>query len=190
MDAKVIKKIFDGYFEAPLELWEEFVTYLEPRYFKKNEIIKAYNKTERFINFLISGSTAHFLISEDSDICINLFYEHTVFSEYMSLLTQKPSVIKTESLEDTELWSLSYEKLKELQAKPLGLQITKAILEARYIEKQKEQINLLTLTPTERYINLIKERPKVFQRTPLKVIATYLGITPESLSRIRKRVSE
>ena len=70
-----------------------------------------------------------------------------------------------------------------------SLLIGKAISDIMFTKKQSEQINLLTLTPTERYLKLIKEKPMIFQRTPLKVIASYLGIAPESLSRIRKKIS-
>ncbi|MGN4146230.1 hypothetical protein [Flavobacterium johnsoniae] len=59
-----------------------------------------------------------------------------------------------------------------------------------YIQKQQQQIDLLTLTPQDRYLKLIESRPEIFQRTPLKIIASYLGLTAESLSRIRKRIIE
>lgn len=65
-----------------------------------------------------------------------------------------------------------------------GFLISKAIADAMFIRKQND---LLTLSPMERYLKLIKNRSEVFQRTSLKVIASYLGVTPESLSRIRKK---
>lgn len=185
-----IKKIFDKYYSADLKFWNEFSKYIKIRKFSKNDIVKEYYKTEKFINILISGSVAHFVPSEEKDVCINLYYEDEIFSDYLSFLTQKPTVIKTECLEDTILWSLSFENLQMLYEKANeSLLIGKAISDIMFTKKQSEQINLLTLSPTERYQKLIKERPLVFQRTPLKIIASYLGITPESLSRIRKKNS-
>ena len=109
----------------------------------------------------------------------------------MSFLNQQPSVIKTEALEDITLWSIFHQDLTELyQRSETGLRIGKAISEMLYVRKQQEQINLLTLSPQERYVRLIESRPEIFQRTPLKIIASYLGLTAESLSRIRKRVTE
>jgi CRP-like cAMP-binding protein len=185
-----IKEIFDTYYSVDLKYWVEFAKYIKPRNFNKNEIIKEYHKTEKFINILISGSVGHFVPSEEKDICINLYYENQIFSDYLSFLTQKPTVIKTECIEDTEVWSLSFDDLHKLYEKSSqSLLIGKAISDIMFTKKQSEQINLLTLTPTERYLKLIKERPMIFQRTPLKIIASYLGIAPESLSRIRKKTS-
>ena len=85
-----------------------------------------------------------------------------------------------------------YEALKAVNVHLINLywELGKAISEMLYVRKQQEQINLLTLSPQERYIKLIESRPEIFQRTPLKIIASYLGLTAESLSRIRKRVME
>lgn len=176
-----IKEIFDNYYPVDLKFWTEFTKFIKPREFGRNEIIKEYNKTEKFINILISGSVAHFVPSEDKDVCINLYYENQIFSDYLSFLTQTPTVIKTETLEDTIVWSLSYNDLQKLYEKSSqSLLIGKAISDIMFTKKQSEQINLLTLSPTERYLKLINERPMIFQKTPLKVIASYLGITPEA----------
>ncbi len=185
-----IKEIFDAYHSVDIKFWNEFAKHIIIRKFSKNEIIKEYNKKENFINILISGSVAHFVPYEEKDICINIYYENEIFSDYLSFLSQQSTVIKTESLEDTILWSVNHDSLNVLYEKSnQSLMIGKAISDIMFTKKQSEQINLLTLTPTERYLKLIKDRPKIFQRTPLKIIASYLGITPESLSRIRKKIS-
>lgn len=185
-----IKEIFDQYYKADLDLWIEFTKQVKARSFVKNEIIKDYHKTEKYINILISGSVAHFVLANEKDICINLYYENQIFSDYLSFLTQSPTVIKTECLEDSIVWSIRHDDLYNLYSRSSkSFLIGKAISEAMFIRKQSEQINLLTLSPTERYLKLIKERPEIVQRTPLKIIASYLGITAESLSRIRKKIS-
>ncbi|WP_293888731.1 MULTISPECIES: Crp/Fnr family transcriptional regulator [unclassified Sphingobacterium] len=185
-----IKAVFDTYYSVDIKFWVEFAKVVERRSFAKNEIVKGYDKTEKFINILVSGSVGHFMPYQHKDICINLYYENQLFSDYLSFVSQRPTVIKTECLEDTELWSVSHQNLQELYGKSdRSLLIGKAISDIMFTAKQSEQINLLTLPPTERYLKLIKERPYIFQRTPLKIIASYLGIAPESLSRIRKKIS-
>lgn len=185
-----IKQIFDPFYKADLTLWTAFANCARVRKFEKNEIIKDYHKTEKYINILISGSVAHFVLAGEKDICINLYYENQIFSDYLSFLTQSPAVIKTQALEDSIIWSISHADLNELYTRSsTGLFIGKAISDAMFIRKQSEQISLLTLSPTERYLKLISERPEIFQRTSLKVICSYLGITAESLSRIRKKIS-
>lgn len=185
-----IKEIFDRFYEADINLWTAFSKCVHMRSFEKNEVIKDYFKTEKYINILVSGSAAHFVLADEKDVCINLYYEKDIFSDYLSFLTQSATVIKTLALEDTIIWSINHKDLNELCLKSSsGVFIGKAISDAMFIRKQSEQINLLTLSPTERYLKLIKERPEVFQRTSLKIICSYLGITAESLSRIRKKIS-
>lgn len=184
-----IKKIFDPFFEADLSLWTTFAEYIKPRSYKKNAVIKDYDETENYINILISGAVAHFVSDGDRDVCINLYFENQLFSDYLSFLTRSATVIKTCVLEDCVIWSVNHADLHRLYARSTkGLYIGKAIAEAMFIRKQHEQINLLTLSPLDRYLKLLKERPEVLQRVPLKVVCSYLGVTAESLSRIRKKI--
>jgi signal-transduction protein with cAMP-binding, CBS, and nucleotidyltransferase domain len=90
-----IKEIFDPFYKADINLWREFAKNLQIRKFEKNEIIKDYFKTEKYIKIVILGSVAHFVLTDEKDICINLFYEKQIFSDYLSFLTQSPTVIKT-----------------------------------------------------------------------------------------------
>ncbi len=152
-----IKAVFDTYYPVDIKFWVEFAKVVECRSFAKNEIVKGYDKTEKFINILVSGSVGHFMPYQHKDICINLYYENQLFSDYLSFISQRPTVIKTECLEDTELWSVSHQNLQELYAKSdRSLLIGKAISDIMFTAKQSEQINLLTLPPTERYLKLIK----------------------------------
>lgn len=186
-----IQEIFDPYYHAESNIWERFSEKIMVREFQKNDVIKDYESVEKYLNIVASGSVGLFVWNGKKDICINLLYEQSFMSDYFSFLKQQPSGIKTLALEDCTLWSISYSDLNELYARnETGLRIGKAISEILFLRKQQEQINLLTLSPEERYINLISQRPEIFQRTPLKIIASYLGLTAESLSRLRKRVTE
>lgn len=186
-----IQEIFNPYYNAESNIWERFSEKIIVREFQKNDVIKDYESVERYLNIVASGSVGLFVWNGKKDICINLLYEQSFMSDYFSFLKQQPSGIKTSALEDCTLWSISYPDLNELYARnQTGLRIGKAISEILFLRKQQEQINLLTLSPEERYINLISQRPEIFQRTPLKIIASYLGLTAESLSRLRKRVTE
>lgn len=187
--AKNIKKLFDKFFEADISVWEKFSSYLSYRTFEKNEIIKDHNSKEKFINIIINGSAGLFVWNGQDNVCINLYYENDFFCDYLSFLKQKETAIKSQALEKCEVWSISYDKLQELYQKSVvGVHIGKVISEELFIKKQTEQINLLTLSPKERYLKLLTERPEIIQRTPLKIIASYLGVLPESLSRIRTRI--
>lgn len=189
--AEDVENVFAPYYKADMKIWKGFSGKIQVRKFSKSEIIKEYNAIEKYLNIIVKGSVGLFVWNGNRDICINLLYEDSFMTDYLSFLNQQPTVIKTEALEHTVLWSICYADLNGLYAaNKTGLRIGKAIAEILYIKKQREQISLLTQNPEERYLQLITERPEIFQRTPLKVIASYLGLTAESLSRIRKRVTE
>lgn len=189
--AEDVEKIFAPYYKTDIKIWRGFAKKIQVRKFSKSGVIKEYNTIELYLNIIVKGSVGLFVCNGNRDSCINLLYENNFMTDYLSFLHQQPTVIKTEALEDTLLWSIHYADLNALYAaNKVGLRIGKAIAEILYVKKQQQQIDLLTLSPEERYLKLITERPEIFQRTPLKVIASYLGLTAESLSRIRKRVTE
>ena len=70
-----------------------------------------------------------------------------------------------------------------------GRQICQIATESMYIHKQTQQIELLSKTAEQRYLEMLEKQANIVQRTPNKYIASYLGITPESFSRIRKKIS-
>jgi CRP/FNR family transcriptional regulator, anaerobic regulatory protein len=183
-----IKTFFDPYFEAPLPVWETFAHYLTPTNFEKNEIIKQVGKTERKMHFVLKGSIGIFLFKDNHDICIDLCYENEFVSDYMSLLTQNPSPLYTKALEETQTLTINHTHLTQLYNTPIGGKIKNIVAESLFIHKQNQQIDLLNLSPEQRYKKLLIENPNVILRTSQLHLASYLGITPESLSRIRKRL--
>ncbi len=187
--AERVKRIFDPYFEAPVKVWEAFAGYLQPKAFKKNEIIKEVHRKERFLYIIVKGSAGIFLYKENAQpVCLDLCYEHDFFGDYMSLITGEATEIYTQALEPVELWSISRSDLNRLYENSLtGNLIGRIAAESLFVHKQKQQIELLKLTAEERYRLLLEKQPEIIRRTPRKHIASYLGITPESFSRIRKK---
>lgn len=184
-----VKKVFDTFYEADLNLCTEFSKKLKVNYAVKNQIIKDYDSIEKNMNILVTGSTGLFVWDGHDDICISLYYENSFFCDYLSFLKQKITAIKSQALENCVYWSISFADLQQLYSKSVtGVYIGKIVAEELFIKKQMEQVHLLTLSPKERYLKLITERPKILQRTQLKIVASYLGLTAESLSRIRKRI--
>jgi CRP-like cAMP-binding protein len=90
---------------------------------------------------------------------------------------------------DTTTTAIKPEKDKELYSRfPVLAEITRNMIEADFGETQKTLAKYITSSPEERYLNILNERPDLFQRVPQYIIASFLGVTPESLSRIRKRL--
>ena len=190
MIEKLLKNSFDKYFEAPLEAWKYFAEQCKLVTFKKNEIIKANGSTEKYGYFIISGSGGVFIWKENNYVCLDLMYENDFFADHMSLITNQQSPIETIALEDSEMLRISKESIEKLKETPMGNLIFLIAAESSYVEKQQQQIDLLLKTAEQRYFELLEKQPKIIQRTAQKYVASYLGITTQSLSRIRSKVSE
>lgn len=186
MIAQLLKESFDKYFNAPIEAWVEFSEFCEPISFKKDEIIKAQNTTEKYFYFILKGSAGIFLWKENNSVCLDFAFDKSACCDYMSLLTNEPSELEVVALENSEMLRISSANFRRLSKKSIGQIIMQMTAEASFVEKQQQQIELLTKTADERYALLLDKFPGISQRIAQKHIASYLGITPQSLSRIRK----
>lgn len=188
MNEHILKKAFDKHFEAPLEVWKVLADLCEEVSFKKNERIKEVNQIAKFGYFLLKGSCGLFAWKESNYICTDLFLENIFFADDLSLLTGKPSPIEIVSLENSTLLSISKSNIQALKKTPIGGILFLAGEENSNIKKQSQQIEMMTQSAKERYLNLIENRPEIVERIHQKHIASYLGITTQSLSRIRKNI--
>lgn len=184
----LLKESFDKYFEAPKETWIEFARHCDTVTFKEDEIVKESNTREKYFYFILKGSGGIFLWNKNNFVCVDFAFENSFFGDYMSLLTGKPSPLQTMSLERSEMLRITKEDFNNLSEEPLGCIIKRIASEASFVDKQQQQIDLLTKTAQERYEALLEKFPDIIMRTKQKHIASYLGITPQSLSRIRKMV--
>lgn len=184
--AKILKQTFDQYFETPLAFWERFVEVCEPISLQKEEIIKHQGTQERYFYFILKGSAGLFLWKENNFVCLDFVLEHQFCCDYMSLLTQKATPLEVIALEESEMLRISSENFFNIKNTPLGMAIHLISAESSFIDKQQQQIELLTMNAEERYTLLLQRFPNIGNRIAQKHIASYLGITPQSLSRIRK----
>ncbi len=185
MLAEILKKSFDKYFDAPIEAWQEFAELCEPISFAKDEIIKPQHTIEKYFYFIITGSAGIFLWKENNSVCLDFAFENSACCDYMSLLTKKPTELEVVALEKSDMIRISSANFYILSRKSVGQVIMQMSAESSFVEKQQQQIELLTKTAEERYQILQAKFPHIQQRIAQKHIASYLGITPQSLSRIR-----
>ena len=142
---------------------------------------------EEFGYFILQGSGGVFLWRGKTDVCLDLVYEDAFFADYMSLITNQASPLETRALEASEMLRISRASIAELKASPMGAVIFLISAEASFVEKQQQQIDLLVSTAEQRYHELVVRQPALVQRTAQKHIASFLGITTQSLSRIRRK---
>jgi CRP/FNR family transcriptional regulator, anaerobic regulatory protein len=108
----------------------------------------------------------------------------------MSLITGAPSPLETMALEHSEMLRISRQNIDLLKDSPMGKVIFLISAEWSYVEKQQQQIDLLLKTAEQRYLEMLKNQPEIVRRVPQKHLASYLGITTQSLSRIRQGIKK
>jgi CRP-like cAMP-binding protein len=167
---------------------EIFLKGMKVRTFKKGEHILSAGQTEKYLSIVISGLTRH-LVKEKEDISFDFSFKNDFSSSYASFIQRKPSQFFIEALQPTVLTSFSYNYLHKLYKDyPGSNRFGRLAIEQYFILREKRELSLLMDNATERYKKLLKEHPEYIQQIPLKYLASYLNIKPESLSRIRKRI--
>lgn len=186
-----IKAYLDQIATISNEDWEFFTSKLQRRIIGKKEVFLKLNAIENHISFIESGVVRLFIPKEDPDkeITFGFSFKDQFVSAYDSFLTQEPSMYQLQALTDTSLLSITYNDLQDVyKTTQIGNLIGRLTAERLFLLKSSREQNLLNLTAEERYIKLFKERPELLKIIPLKYISSYIGITAQALSRIRKRI--
>ncbi|WP_431164766.1 Crp/Fnr family transcriptional regulator [Tenacibaculum halocynthiae] len=170
--------------------WNYFSSKLKKIEFNKKETILSNGQTENYLSFVENGILRLYIPKVDNDITFGFVFKNSFISAYDSFLTQLPSEYYIETLVKTTLWRLTFDDLNKIYRNTkIGNEIGRKNAEKLFLIKSKRELSLLKDTPEKRYLNLFKERPQLIKQIPLKYIASYIGITPQALSRIRRRIS-
>jgi CRP-like cAMP-binding protein len=182
------------YFEKTVKLtdkdWQFFSSKLIKQEFPKNHLLLHAGQTENYLSFLETGLIRFYIPKEDNDLTFTFVFCHSFVSGYNSFLTQTPSTYNIETLTKTTLWRLTYSDLQDIYRETeIGNTIGRQASEDLFLKKSQRELSLLNETAEQRYLNLFIEQPQLIKEIPLKYIASYIGITPQALSRIRKRIT-
>jgi CRP-like cAMP-binding protein len=172
--------------------WDNFSSRLTKRLLKKKTIFLKEGMVEDHISFIQEGVVRFYIPKEfkENEVTFGFCFKNQFVSAYDSFLTQKPSLYELETLADTTLYSMSHADLQEVyQTTLIGNLIGRLTAERLFYIKSKREQSLLNETPEQRYLKLFKERPALMHVIPLKYVSSYIGVTPQALSRIRKRIT-
>lgn len=157
---------------------------------RKGELLIRSGEICRQVNFINKGLLRMFYMIDGREICTGFINENEYISQYDSFLTKQPSTGNIDALEDCELINLSYDDMQAIyKTNPVFERFGRKIAEMLFIMISFQATRLLTMTPEERYQSVIEQQPFVIQRVPQYMIASFIGITPEHLSRLRKKMS-
>jgi CRP-like cAMP-binding protein len=164
-----------------------FFVSLGEQAFKKGDIITDYGKVEKKLYFINEGFVQITMLHDGEEKIIDFFFQDTFVCAFSSFLKQEPSDARITALVDCKMEVIHYNDLQEayktsLVANRLGRLLTEQI----YMVKAKREKDFLLKSAQERYHDLIALRPDIPKLIPINKIAKYLGVKPESLSRIRR----
>ena len=153
---------------------------------KKNKDLQPIGHTCKTIYFIKKGVARIYYLKDGIDITEGFFFENSIIARVESLFTGKPSRKAIQILEDAEIIAINANQLFKLyDSFPEIERLFRKIFEAAYVDTVNRIEGIQFHTAEERYKALLAEAPEVLMRIPLKYIASYLGITQVSLSRIR-----
>ena len=163
-----------------------------PRKLKKNQFLLNEGEVCTHIGFVNSGCLREYTIdSKGNEHIIQFAIEDWWVSDLNSFLSGKPAEYNVDTLQDSEVLLLGKSARDELLDNcPKMERFFRLLIEANHIATHQRIADSLSASAEERYLKFIKTYPKLFEIVPQKQIASYLGITPQSLSRIRKELTQ
>jgi CRP/FNR family transcriptional regulator, anaerobic regulatory protein len=161
--------------------------------FKKKQLLLEEKQINRHLYMMKTGIVRSYVTdNEGKDYTKSFFYgtQQDFVASFPSFKFQEPSNHYLEALVDTEVWAWHYSYIFDKLVNDFKFhRFFRYCTDKLYIRFEVKEIRMLRTTPEERYLIFREEHPELIHDIPLQHIATYLGITPETLSRIRKKVS-
>ena len=166
---------------------------IQPHFIRQNvsseTTLLAEGEVAENLYFIVSGAARLTHSSDGRDVTLQFFFENQIVASFESFYLNQPSGFALTCFEDSDLYVLSKADFDWLRATypEIEPEITQFVCE-RFINYRNIFFEQLEKSPVERYQNLVENEPEILERVPLHLVASYLGITPVSLSRIRARL--
>jgi CRP-like cAMP-binding protein len=162
-------------------LWEKSLN------LTRNEFLKVQGSIDTNIYFVVKGSLRIFIIDEYEEHTIRFGYKNDLIASLDSYITERPSDLYIQALKKTEVKVISKtDFMNFIWSSEKCLKLWLNIINGLVYQQMERERDILTTSPVERYKRVFKRSPQLFQEIPHKYIASYLRMTPETLSRIEK----
>ncbi len=168
------------------------IAYFSEQHLQKGDFFIKQDKVCRHIAFILKGTLRTYYINAKAEETTSCFCtENNLATSYKSFILQQPSNLILQAIEDTQLLVIDYENLQKLYIKSAVWQsIGRAVAEREYIVMEQYASILNNETAKEKYLRLLNEQPTILQKASIEDIASYLGVTRRTLSRIRQEISK
>ncbi len=169
--------------------WQFLASKLQEHQFSKKEILTPKGTVENRVFFILEGVFIIYLELPEKDVTVGFGFPNEFISSYSSFLTRLPSEGVVQSLTHCKALSITHNDLLEVYKNTAsGESIGRVFAEEFFRYKSKRELSFLKESPTQRYLNLFKEQPHLIREIPQVYLASYIGITPQALSRIRAKL--
>jgi len=163
--------------------------YFEEKSLKKKEFLLQDNKVCNFIAFIAEGSIRHFHIKDGVEKTCDISFASSWVTDFQSFIYDTVGKMNLQVMENTTVFLIKKENLYNLYKECSKYETFGRIMAEQVAQRATEiAMSLSSDKPEERFQNLLEKQPDLFQRVPQKYIANFLGVSPESLSRIRNRI--
>lgn len=184
-----LKQFIENYTTLPSEDWKQISACFEKRVIEKDEILLQEGKICRHLYFIESGLLRYFINKNGNDITKFFTEAPYCFTSQVSFTSEKPSAENIQAIEQSVIWQTTLKQANDLlELKSWNTFVRKLIQEVQYYTEEILQ-EIQTETAESRYKKMMETNPQLVQRVPLKYLASFFGIAPQSLSRIRKKLA-
>ncbi len=167
----------------------QFVEIANQKFFKKGDILLNEGEICKSIFFIESGQLRTYLLKDGSEINIDFIFEGQFTTNLESLINSTPADSNIVAMEDTCVFEIDRDKLLDLYKVSSEIEsFGRKLLEQLLLTKEEHSNLFKIYSPTERYQYLLNHKPAILQRVSLTHLSSYLGITRETLSRIRSKI--
>jgi CRP-like cAMP-binding protein len=185
---ETLRAHFDNFIKLSDAEWLDFQEGLTKEVVLKKDCLLKENETCDFVAFVQEGMFRFYNLHDGQEKITAFFFSGDFVTNYRSFLTRTPSAHYIEALEDSLVYRIKLLHLQQLYDKHQNIErLGRLIAEKLYLTVAHRLDSFMFNSPAERYDELVKRNSKLLSKIPQYMIASYLGIKPETLSRIRAR---
>lgn len=168
-----------------------FLSGFETVQYKKGDYLQVEGDKCNVVRIILQGCARGFVVVDGKEGTTNFYFEHDHTYDYINYLKQQKGDITIQALDNIEAIELSMEALDFLQSEVMGFhKMSHQLFKMNIIKSESQRMDFIVKTPKERYFALLKNNKQVISRVPQHQIASFIGISAEHLSRIRKEIRD
>ena len=169
--------------------WALFNEHLYFKEYDKNEVLLRAGETENFMYFLVEGVTRIFHFNDNIEYTLRFNFPISAFNSYASFISRTPSLVNVEAITDVKVFRMSYYDIQNLyEISKMAERVGRRMIELLYVLREIKEIQMHSKTAEDYYYELVRTNKQLTEQISQKHLASYLGITPESLSRIKNKL--